>query len=76
MRTSADIVELEVENSGPPLTVQFRPGLASETRVDRVEVSDGSHPHTGAESGDAYEVRVLCPAGRTTRITLHLTRRS
>jgi glycogen debranching enzyme len=76
MRTSADVVELEVENSGPPLTLQFRPGLANETRVDRVEVSDGSHPGTGAESGSAYEVRVLCPAGRTTRITLHLTRRT
>jgi hypothetical protein len=75
MRTSADVVELEVENSGPPLTLQFRPGLANETRVDRVEVSDGSHPGTGAESGSAYEVSVLCPAGRTTRITLHLTRR-
>ena len=76
LRTSPDLMELEVENSGPALTLQFRPGLANGTRVDRVEVSDGSHPRTGAESGDAYEVSVLCPAGRTTRITLHLTRRN
>jgi glycogen debranching enzyme len=76
MRTSPDIIELEVENSGPPLTLQFRPGLANGARVARVEVSGGSHPRTGAESGDAYEVRVLCPAVSRTRITLHLTRRT
>ena len=76
MRSSRDVVELEVENSGPPLTLQFRPRLADETRVDRVEVSDGSHLRTGGDSGGAYEVSVLCAAGRTTRITLHLTRRT
>ena len=76
MRSTRDVVELEVANSGPPLTLQFRPGLANETRVDRVEVRDGSHLSTGGESGEAYEVSVLCAAGRTTRITLHLTRRT
>ena len=76
MITSPDVVELEVENSGQPLTLQFRPGLANGTRVARVEVSDGSHPRPGTASGDAYEVSVLCPAVRTTRITLHLTPRT
>ena len=75
LTTSPDVVELDVENSGPPLTLQFRPDLAGGTRVDQAEVSDGSLLGSGAESGDAYEVRVLCPASRTTRITLHLTRR-
>jgi glycogen debranching enzyme len=76
MTTSPDVVELEVENSGPPLTLQFRPALANGTRVDRAEISDGSHPRPGAESSDAYEISVLCPAVHTTRITLHLAPRT
>jgi hypothetical protein len=75
MRTSPDVVELEVENSGPPLTLQFRPALANDTRVARVETSDGSRAHTGAETSDAYEISVRCPAVHTTRITLHLAPR-
>jgi hypothetical protein len=75
MKTSPDVVELEVENLGPPLTLQFRPGLAEGTRVDRVETSPGSRIRTGAERGDAYEISVLCAAGRTTRIRLSLTHR-
>jgi hypothetical protein len=72
MKTSPDLVELEVDNSGPALTLQFRPGLAKGTRVDRVEVSDGSRPHAGAGGADGFEIGMLCPARRTTRITLHL----
>ena len=76
MRMSPDAVELDVENLGPPLTLQFRPGLPNGTRVDRVEMSDGSRSRVGAERGDGYEIGVLCPAGRTTRIRLYLTRPS
>jgi hypothetical protein len=74
MRTSPDHVELDVDNSGPPLTLQFRPSLTNGTRVDRVELSDGSRPRTGMVGEAAYEIAVLCPARRTTRITLRLTR--
>ncbi len=76
LRTSPDAVDLEVDNTGPPLTLQFRPGLVGGTRVDRVEVSDGSHSHANAENAGAYEVSVLCAARGTTRIRLHLTRRA
>ena len=76
MRTSRNVVELEVENSGPLLTLQFRPDLPGGSRVDRVEMSDGSLSRAGAEGGDAYEVSVACEAGRTTRITLHLARQA
>jgi glycogen debranching enzyme len=71
---SPDVVELEVENPGPALTLQFRPGLAHGTQVDHVETSAGSRARAGAERGDAYEIGVRCPRGRTTRIRLHLTR--
>ena len=74
LRTSPTVVELEVENSGPAFTLQFRPGLESGTRVERADVSDGARPRVGAQSGDAYAIDVFCPAGRTSRITLHLTR--
>jgi glycogen debranching enzyme len=74
MTRSAEVVELELENPGPAVTLQFRPGLAIGVQVARVEVSDGTHPRTSAQSGGAYEVTLPCPAMSTTRITLHLTR--
>ncbi|MDQ6634640.1 MAG: hypothetical protein M3Z10_07760, partial [Gemmatimonadota bacterium] len=74
MKSSHNVVELEVDNSGPALTLRFRPGLATGTRVDRVDISDGSRPRAAAARGDAYEIGVLCSAGRTTRIRLHLSR--
>lgn len=35
MRASPDVVELDVENLGPPLTLQFRPNLADGFDDDR-----------------------------------------
>ena len=72
LQTSPEVVQLDVENSGPAFTLRFRPALAPGTRVERAESSDGARPRVGAQSGGAYEVELLCPAGRTTRVTLHL----
>jgi glycogen debranching enzyme len=74
LKTSPDVVELEVENPGPALTLQFRPGLAHGTHVERVAMSAGSLARRGAERDDAYEIGVFCPANRTTRIRLYITR--
>lgn len=74
MRTSTDVVELDVENLGPALTLQFRPNLADGTRVVSVEVNNALHPQAGTGTSDT-EVSVLCPARSTTRITLRLGRR-
>ena len=74
LKASPEGVELEVDNPGPALTLTFRPGLASGTRVRAVEVSDGSRARAGAPSGGEYEVEVLCPPGRTVRVSLRLTR--
>lgn len=75
LRTSPDVVTLDVENAGPALTLTFRPDLASGTRVVRAVVRGGSRSRVGAPSGGGgYEIEVLCPARGTSRITLHLTR--
>ena len=75
MTTSPDVVELDVENEGPALTIQFRPNLADRMRVAGVEVNNGAHQRSGAQASDT-EVNVLCPAASTTRITLRLARRT
>jgi glycogen debranching enzyme len=75
VRTSPDVVELEIENAGPAATLTFRPALARGTRVRTAEVGDGARPLLGAPGGP-YEVTVACPAARSTRVTLHLTRPS
>jgi hypothetical protein len=66
-------MDLEVENSGPPMTLTFRPPLANGVRVRAAEVSDGARLLAGAASRrGAYEVSVVCPAGRTSRVRLYL----
>lgn len=75
MRSSRDVVEREGENPVPPLTLQFRPRLANDTWVERVDSSDGSLVTNGAERAAACQVNGCCAAGRTTRITRHVTRR-
>ena len=74
LKMSSDVVDLEVDNAGPALTLTFRPELASGAQVREVEVSDGSRPRAGASSGGEYEVEVLCPPGRTVRVRLRLSR--
>ena len=74
LRTSPDVVTLDVENAGPAFTLTFGPALASGTRVVRADVTGGSRSRIGAPSGGGYEIEVLCPAHSTSRITLHLSR--
>ena len=73
MRSSAEVVELDVENSGPALTLRFRPGLAEGMHVASVEVDNMQRPQAGGGRLGA-EVIVPCPAAGTTRITLRLAR--
>ena len=75
MRTSADVVQLDVENPGAALTIQFRPNVGDGMRVSGMDVNGGLRPRIGAQASDT-EVSVLCPATGTTRITLHLARRT
>jgi hypothetical protein len=76
LRMSPDVIELEVENSGPAMTLNFRPPLRSGARVRAVEVSEGGRLLAGAESGGGvYEVTVACSAGSTSRVRLYLRRR-
>jgi hypothetical protein len=74
LRTSPDVVELEIENAGPAVTLTFRPALAPGATVRSAEVSDRSRPLVGAQRADPYEVTIICPSARTTRVTLHLSR--
>jgi hypothetical protein len=84
VRMASDVVELEVENAGPAVTLTFRPALAPGSRVRTAEVSDGTRPlvgrprvgrpRVGALRGGPYELTVVCPAARTTRVTLRLRR--
>jgi len=68
MRVSADRAELEIENSGPEMTVTFRPPLQDGVHVTSTVPGDGVRL-TGAV---ADEIQVICPAHRTSRIVLQL----
>ena len=73
LRTSQDVVELDIENAGPAFTLTFRPALAPGTTVRAAEVSDRSQPLGSTPRGGAYELTIVCPSARTTRVTLHLS---
>jgi glycogen debranching enzyme len=68
LRTSADRVELQIENSGPAMTLTFRPPLESGVHVRSTDLSDGVQL-TGVV---ADKIHVICPAHRTSRVVLHL----
>ena len=69
LRTYSDRVELEIENSGPAMTLTFRPPLQSGVHVKSTDLSDGAQL-TGVV---ADEIHAICPARRTSRIVLQLT---
>jgi glycogen debranching enzyme len=68
LRISADRVELEIENSGPAMTLTFRPPLPSGVHVSSTVLSAGAQ----LTGGVADEIRVICPAQRTSRLVLQL----
>jgi len=73
LQASTNLVELAVENSGPLLTLTFKPELATGTRVGAVELTEGAR-RIGDVGKGADGVTIACPADRTTRVTLRLTR--
>jgi len=74
MTTSPDSVVLDIDNAGESVTVQFRPYVKQGTRADRVLVADGSQSRPSTLSVSGSEIDVVCPARRTTRITVYMTR--
>jgi hypothetical protein len=71
MRSSPNVIELEIENAGPQVTVNFRPALTSGARVLAVNVTDGAQVVTSGERAAGYEISVRCSA-KQTRLTLRL----
>ena len=67
LRTSADVVELEIENAGPAVSLTFLPALRVGARIGAAEMSDRSRTVVGPS-----QVTVVCPEGRTSRLTLRL----
>jgi hypothetical protein len=65
LSTTPERVQLEIENSGPALTLDFRPPLPSGMHVSAVHTSAGDR----VEVND--QIHMLCPTGRT-QIRLHL----
>jgi hypothetical protein len=69
LRSSPGFVDLEIENSGPAMTLTFQPTLASGARIRSVEVSGGA----GLTSPDSVAVSLRCPAKQATRVRLRLS---
>jgi glycogen debranching enzyme len=74
LRTSPEVVELEIDNSGPAMTLTFQPALPTGARVRGVEVSEGARVVASREGAGALEVAVRCPAHRASRVVLRVTR--
>ena len=71
LRSSPKMVELEVENAGRAMTLTFRPPLPSGVHVGSLSLSDGVRLVGGTNAiGD--EIEVICPAQRTSRISVQL----
>lgn len=70
---SLDSVALEIENAGPAMTLTFRPPGVVATNVRAAGVSDDSRIRTATREG-AYEIQVVCPAHRSSRMVLRLSR--
>jgi hypothetical protein len=72
LRISPDKMELEIENSGPEMTLTFRPPLRDGTHVSSVVPSEGVRLTSAASGSAADEIHAVCPSNRTCRITLQL----
>jgi glycogen debranching enzyme len=68
LRISSDSVALEIENSGPRMTLGFRPPLQSGVHVKSAIVSGGAQ--LADSVGDAIET--IVPGHRTSRIVLQV----
>jgi glycogen debranching enzyme len=72
LRISPDKTELEIENSGPEMTLTFRPPLWDGTHVSSVVPSEGVRLTSAASGSAADEIHAVCPSNRTCRIKLQL----
>ena len=75
LRRSREVLQLDIENSGPALTLAFRAPLDTGVRVSSVDVSEGARLTSNAHAELQSAIGILCPAHRTSRLTLHLARR-
>jgi glycogen debranching enzyme len=69
LRSSPGFVDLEIENSGPAMTLTFQPTLRSGARIGNVEVSGGA----SVVSRDSTEVTIRCPAKQASHVRLRLS---
>lgn len=72
LRLSPDRAELEIENAGPAMMLTFRPPLPSGVNVSSMVLSTGARLTSAANGAVTDEIHVICPAHRTSRITLQL----
>jgi glycogen debranching enzyme len=72
MRRSPEQIELEIENSGPPLTLNFRPELEPGARPRETHVTTGARLIPSSDRRGDYELSITCPAKATTRVVLRL----
>jgi glycogen debranching enzyme len=72
LRMSRNALELEIENSGPAMTLTFHPSLDAGVRVSSVDVSEGARLTADAHEEVAGEVRIVCVPHRTSRLTFRL----
>lgn len=74
LRMSREVLELDIENSGPAMTLAFRAPLDTGTRVRSVDVSEGVRITSETREQLAGAVSIVCPAHRTSRLTLRLAK--
>src|SRR4051812_14679400 len=72
MRRSPEQIELEIENSGAPLTLTFRPELEHGARPRETRVTSGARLIPSSDRGGDYELSITCRARATTRLVLGL----
>jgi glycogen debranching enzyme len=72
MRRSPEQIELEIENSGLPLTLTFRPELEAGVRPRETPLTTGARLIPSSDRRDDYELSITCPARATTRLVLRL----
>lgn len=75
MRISPDSSVLTIENSGPAMTLVVRNRVRSDRYVLTATTSAEARVLRSGPAGGAYEVRIACPANRTTRLALRIARR-
>jgi glycogen debranching enzyme len=74
LQMSREVLQLDIDNAGPPMTLTFGAPLDAGVRVMSADVSEGARLTSGASDQLARAVSIFCPAHRTSRLTLRLAR--